>query len=144
MEKIVIKFILSFFIALLILFFLRYLLEYIYSNPSITISKKINQANINLLKLNMLETDAIQILGEPFYRRKNQFSENNSTNYYLEYSKLGLLDTGVEIYLAIKNNKLIGIYMEYFDIRFYQCTKDKCPNIIDKELYDRFIPDQAI
>ena len=84
----------------------------------------------------MDEKKIINILGKPF----SKYHEGLN-HYVFQYAKMGLaFGTGIEINVHIKNKKYIGIYMENFDSGFYKCTVDECPKIIDKNVFNQYIP----
>jgi len=103
------------------------------------ISDTITQKNIESLHLGMNEEDVLNILGKPFakFYRKD--------GYTLSYSKKGIID-GTEIYIYIKNHKLDGIHMEFYDVSFYTCKYKYCskilfcPKVTNRHHYDAAIP----
>ena len=98
------------------------------------ISENITQKNIELLYLGMSKDKLINILDEPF----KKFYKRGM--HYFVYSKAGIGVGQIEIYLYIKNDRLNGILMEFDDRGFYYCSNQKCPKVLDQQMYDSNIP----
>lgn len=101
------------------------------------IGEGVTKSGLLALRPGIPEAQVIQLIGEPLSRRQAPPPRFGEWSWH--YGKQGLLGLGkgTEIWVTIKNGRLVAAAAERYDLGIWWCNESECPVVWNEEEFDR-------